>query len=61
LRGQLERESKIQGVREDARLGSSYLCTFSRFETADTSYAFLNRALAVGVAEIRADGARSWH
>jgi hypothetical protein len=41
------------GVRDD---GNHYIRTLPRFETADPKYAFLNRLLAVGVGEIRADG-----
>jgi len=41
------------GVRDDA---NKYLRTLPRFETAATKYAFLNRLLAVGIGEIRADG-----
>ena len=41
------------GVRDDA---NHYLRTTPRFETAAPQYAFLNRLLAVGIGEIRADG-----
>ena len=41
------------GVRDDA---NSYFRTVLRFETAAPKYAFLNRILAVGIGEIRADG-----
>jgi len=41
------------GVRDDA---NHYLRTTPRFETAAPQYAFLNRLLAVGMGEIRADG-----
>ena len=41
------------GVRDDA---NRYLRTTPRFETAAPQYAFLNRLLAVGMGEIRADG-----
>ena len=41
------------GVRDDA---SHYLRTTPRFETAAPQYSFLNRLLAVGMGEIRADG-----
>ena len=41
------------GVRDDAH---QYFRTLPRFETAAPKYAFLNRVLAVGVGEIRADG-----
>jgi hypothetical protein len=43
----------IGGVRDDA---NHYLRTTPRFETAAPRYAFLNRLLAVGMGEIRADG-----
>ena len=36
--------------------GGEYFRTLPRFETAAPDYAFLNRTLAVGVGEIRADG-----
>jgi hypothetical protein len=41
------------GVRHDAE---HYFRTLPRFETAAPKYAFLNRLLAVGSGEIRADG-----
>jgi Protein of unknown function (DUF3237) len=41
------------GVRDDA---NHYFRTVPRFETASSKYAFLNRLLAVGIGEIRADG-----
>src|SRR5713226_899029 len=41
------------GVRDDA---NHYFRTVPRFETAAPRYAFLNRLLAVGTGEIRADG-----
>jgi len=41
------------GVRDDA---SHYFRTVPRFETAAPKYAFLNRLLAIGVGELRADG-----
>ncbi|HEX4473635.1 MAG TPA: DUF3237 domain-containing protein [Polyangiaceae bacterium] len=41
------------GIRDDAH---AYFRTLPRFETAAPEYAFLNRLLAVGTAEIRADG-----
>ena len=41
------------GVRDDAH---QYFRTLPRFETAAPKYAFLNRLLAVGIGEIRADG-----
>lgn len=44
------------GVRDDGAPGAPYLRTTPRFETAAAKYSFLNRLLAVGVGEIRADG-----
>jgi Protein of unknown function (DUF3237) len=41
------------GVRDDA---NHYFRTLPRFETAAPKYDFLNRLLAVGTGEIRADG-----
>ena len=41
------------GIRDDA---NRYFRTVPRFETAAPRYAFLNRLLAVGTAEIRAEG-----
>jgi len=41
------------GIRDDA---NGYFRTAPRFETAAPRYAFLNRLLAVGTAEIRPDG-----
>jgi len=41
------------GVRDDA---NHYFRTVPRFETAAPKYAFLNRLLAVGTGEIRAEG-----
>jgi hypothetical protein len=41
------------GVRDDA---NHYFRTAPRFETAAPKYAFLNRLLAVGSAELRAEG-----
>jgi len=43
----------LTGLRDDAR---QYFRTLPRFETASPKYAFLNRLLAVGIGEIRADG-----
>ena len=40
------------GLRDDAH---QYFRTLPRFETAAPKYAFLNRLLAVGIGEIRAD------
>jgi len=41
------------GIRDDA---NRYFRTVPRFETAAPRYAFLNRLLAVGTAEIRPEG-----
>jgi hypothetical protein len=41
------------GVRDDA---NHYFRTVPRFETAAPKYAFLNRLLAIGIGEIRAEG-----
>ena len=41
------------GLRDDAH---HYFRTLPRFETAASTYAFLNRLLAVGIAEIRREG-----
>jgi hypothetical protein len=41
------------GIRDDA---NGYFRTVPRFETAAPRYAFLNRLLAVGTAEIRPEG-----
>ena len=46
----------FEGIRDDGAKGAPYFRTLPRFETADTKYAFLNRLLAVGTGEIRADG-----
>jgi hypothetical protein len=43
------------GLRDDAL---AYFHTLPRFETAAPKYAFLNRLLAVGTGEVRADGPR---
>ena len=46
----------FEGMRDDEAPGGRYFCTTPRFETAEPKYAFLNRLLAVGKGEIRADG-----
>ena len=46
----------FEGLRDDAAPGGPYFRTLPRFETATPKYAFLNRLLAIGVGEIRADG-----
>ncbi len=46
----------FEGIRDDNRKGAPYFRTMPRFETAEPRYAFLNRLLAIGSGEIRADG-----
>ena len=46
----------FEGLRHDDAEGGAYFRTLPRFETASQRYAFLNRLLAVGSAEIRPDG-----
>ena len=46
----------FEGIRDDGAPGAPYFRTLPRFATAEPSYAFLNRLLAVGTGEIRADG-----
>lgn len=46
----------FEGIRDDGAPGAPYFRTLPRFETAQPKYSFLNRLLAVGVGEIRADG-----
>jgi len=46
----------FQGIRDDGAPGAPYFRTLPRFETANAKYSFLNRLLAVGTGEIRADG-----
>ena len=46
----------FEGIRDDSAPGGPYFRTLPRFETAEPKYTFLNRLLAVGVGEIRADG-----
>src|SRR5881394_2010959 len=46
----------FEGIRDDGAPGAPYFRTVPRFETAEPKYSFLNRLLAVGTAEIRADG-----
>jgi Protein of unknown function (DUF3237) len=46
----------FEGLRNDDAEGGAYFRTLPRFETANPKYAFLNRLLAVGTAEIHADG-----
>jgi hypothetical protein len=46
----------FEGIRDDGKSGTPYFRTLPRFETAESKYSFLNRVLAVGRGEIRADG-----
>ena len=46
----------FEGIRDDGAPGARYFRTVPRFETAEPKYFFLNRLLAVGTGEIRADG-----
>ena len=46
----------FEGIRDDEALGGPYFRTLPRFETAAARYSFLNRLLAFGTGEIRADG-----
>ena len=46
----------FEGLRDDGAPGAPYFRTVPRFETAEPKYSFLNRLLAIGVGEIRADG-----
>src|SRR2546430_6670666 len=46
----------FEGIRDDSAPGAPYFRTVPRFETAEPKYSFLNRLLAVGSGEIRADG-----
>jgi len=46
----------FEGIRDDGAPAAPYFRTVPRFETAEPKYSFLNRLLAVGVGEIRADG-----
>ena len=46
----------FEGIRDDDAPGAPYFRTLPRFEAAEPKYSFLNRLLAVGIGEIRADG-----
>lgn len=46
----------FEGIRDDGAPRAPYFRTVPRFETGEPKYAFLNRLLAIGAAEIRADG-----
>ncbi len=51
----------FEGIRDDGAPGAPYFRTAPRFETAEPKYSFLNRLLAVGTGEIRADGPSVGH
>ena len=46
----------FEGIRDDRAPAAPYFRTTPRFETAEPKYSFLNKLLAVGSGEIRADG-----
>ena len=46
----------FEGIRDDGAPGAPYFRTVPRFETAAPKYSFVNRLLAVGTVENRADG-----
>jgi len=46
----------FEGIRDDGATPAPYFRTVPRFETAELKYAFLNRLLAIGAAEIRPEG-----
>jgi Protein of unknown function (DUF3237) len=46
----------FEGIRDDGAPQAPYFRTVPRFETAEPKYSFLNRLLAVGTGQIRADG-----
>ena len=46
----------FEGIRDEGAPRAPYFRTVPRFETGEPKYAFLNRVLAIGAAEIRADG-----
>ena len=46
----------FEGIRNDDAPGAPYFRTVPRFETAAPKYAFLNRLLAIGAAQIHAEG-----
>jgi hypothetical protein len=48
--------TKWIAIRDAGAPRSPYFGTLPRFETAVAKYSFLNRLLAVGTGEIRADG-----
>ena len=46
----------FEGIRDDGATPAPYFRTVPRFETAEPKYAFLNRLLAIGAAEIGPEG-----
>jgi hypothetical protein len=46
----------FEGLRDDGAPDTPYFRTLPRFQTAEPKYVFLNRMLAVGAGEIRAEG-----
>jgi hypothetical protein len=46
----------FEGIRDDTAPGAPYFRTAPRFETSEPKYSFLNRLLAVGIGELRANG-----
>jgi hypothetical protein len=46
----------FEGLRNDGVEGGAYFRTLPRFETGHSRYAFLNRLLAVGIAELGPEG-----
>ena len=46
----------FEGIRDDRASAAPYFRTLPRFETADATYSFLNRLLAVGTGDIGAVG-----
>ena len=46
----------FEGIRDDGAPDAPYFRTLPRFQTAEAKYVFLNRMLAVGAGELRADG-----
>ncbi len=46
----------FEGIQDDGAPGAPYFRTVPRFETAAAKYSFLNRLLAVGRGENRAEG-----
>jgi Protein of unknown function (DUF3237) len=46
----------FEGIRDEGTPGRPYFRTLPRFEAAETTYAFLNRLLALGTGQLGADG-----